>query len=115
MCLRLKFIPSPSVKSISYATNYLIKDIEVALEKYIWPKSSVLTKAQDGILTKISYKNHNIQVAPPNLNFSQKLRNALTALKEDPTIIIAKADKGDTVVVLDSAHYCSLAAKHLAA
>ena len=38
-----------------------------------------------------------------------------TSLKEDPPIIIAKADKGDMVVVLDSAHYFSLGAKHLAA
>ena len=36
------------------------------------------------------------------------------SLKEDPSIIIAKADNRDTVVVLDSAHYFSLAAKHLA-
>ena len=66
------------------------------------------------ILLEIRTKIYNIQVAPPKLNFSQRLRNALTALKEDSTIVIAKADKGDTVVVLDSAHYFDLAAKHLA-
>ena len=51
--LGLKFISNPSVKSVSYAVNYLIKDIEATFEKYIWLKSSVLTKAQDGILTKL--------------------------------------------------------------
>ena len=117
-CLELKFIPSLSVKGVSHAVNNLIIDIQAEFEKYIWPKSNVFTKAQDGILTQtllyIRNKIHNTQVAPPNVNYSQKLKIALSALKEDPTIIIAKADKGDTVVVLDSAHSYSLAAKHLA-
>ena len=39
---------------------------------------------------------------------------ALKSLKEDPNIIIAKADKGDSVVIMDSEHYHGLAAKHLA-
>ena len=56
----------------------------------------------------------SIEVVPPKVNFSQRLRKALTSLKEDSTIIIAKADKGDTVVVLDSTHYYDLATKHLA-
>ena len=65
-------------------------------------------------LSHIKNEIHNIQVAPPKSNFSQRLGNAPMSLKEDPTTIFAKADKGNTVVVLDSAHYFSLAAKHLA-
>ena len=106
------------MRGASCAVKYLIKDIVATFEKYIWTKSSVLTKTQVGIIDKmLSYINNRIlstQVAPPKLNFSQRLRNALTSLKEDPTIVIAKADKGDTVVVLDSAHYFRLAAEHLA-
>ena len=56
----------------------------------------------------------NIEVVPPKANFSQRLRAALKSQKEDPNIIIAKADKGDAVVILDSDHYYDLAAKHLA-
>ena len=41
------------------------------------------------------------------------LRIALKSLREDPNIIIAKANKGDTAVIMDSAHYHSLASKHL--
>ena len=66
------------------------------------------------ILCDINNKVHSVEVVPPILNFPQRLRKALTSLKEDPTIVIAKEDKGDTVVVLDVVHYCDLAAKHLA-
>ena len=52
-------------------------------------------------------------MVPPKSNFSQRLRMALKSLKEDPNIIIAKADKGDWVVVMDSEHYRGLAARHL--
>ena len=36
------------------------------------------------------------------------------SLKQDKSIIIAKADKGDTIVIMDSDHYFDLAHKHLA-
>ena len=50
----------------------------------------------------------------PQLNFPQRLKVALKLLREDPTIIVAKADKGDTVMVMmDVDHYYGLAAKHL--
>ena len=47
----------------------------------------------------------NIQVVPLMSNYSQRLRTALKSFKEDPYIIITKADKGDLVVVMDSEHY----------
>lgn len=116
--LGLKFISSPSPRSMSYAVNHLIKDIEASFEKYIWPKSSVLTNAQNAVMAKvlrdIKSKIYSVEVVPPKQNFPQRLKNALLSLKEDPTIVIAKADKGDTVVVLDALHYYDLAAKHLA-
>ena len=116
--LGLKFIRNPGIKNISGTINYLIKDIEAAFEKYIWPKSNVMTRAQDDIMAKtfscIKREILKIEVVPPRLNFPQRLRIALTSLREDLNIIIVKADKGDTVVVLNSAHYYSLAAKHLA-
>ena len=95
-----------------------MSDIEATFEKYIWPKSINLTRAQNDIMDKI-YSNirreiQSIQVVPPRPNFSQRLRMALKSLREDPNIIIAKADKGDSVVVMDSEQYYGLAAKHLA-
>ena len=116
--LGLKFIQVPSKKFISSALDGLLSDIEVTFDKYIWPKSNLFTRAQDSIMVKVlsNIKNmiHNMEVRPPKLNLSQRLRLALKSLKEDPNIIIAKADKGDAVVVLDSEHYHGLAAKHLA-
>ena len=66
------------------------------------------------VLSYILETISSIEVVPPKLNFPQRLNRALMSLKEDSTIIIAKADKGDTVVVMDSSHYYGLAAKHLA-
>ena len=66
------------------------------------------------ILRDIKNKVHNVEVAPPKLNLRQRLTKVLTSLKKDPTIVIAKVDKGDTVVVLDAVYYSEMAAKHLA-
>ena len=84
----------------------------------IWPKSNDLTRAQNDIMDQI-YSNirreiQSIQVVSPKPNFSQRLRMALKSLREDPSIIIAKADKGDSVVVINLEQYYGLAAKHLA-
>ena len=92
-------------KIFSSAIKDLLTDIEVTFEKYIWPKSRFFTRAQDNIMLTVllDIKNmvHNMEVRPPELNLSQRLRVALKSLKDDPSIIIAKADKGDAVVVLD--------------
>ena len=64
-----------------------------------------MTKAQNVVMADIKNKVYSVEVVPPKLNFPQRLRKALTSLKEDPTIVIAKADKGDTVVVFDAVHY----------
>ena len=115
--LGLKFIQAP-YKKIPGAKENLIVDIEVTFNKYIWPKSSYMTWAECDIMAKL--KDHikleiqNVQVVPPKSNFTQRLKMALKSLKEDPNIIIAKADKGDFVVVMDSEHYIGLTAKHLA-
>ena len=116
--LGLKFIQVHSNKYFSGAVNGLLHDTEAMFEIYIWPKSKFFTRAQDDIMVQMlsDIKNliHNMRVRPPKLNFSQRLKVALKSLKDDSNIIIAKAAKGDTVVVLDSEHYYGLAAKHLA-
>ena len=113
----VKIYSNPRQKYFLSAVDGLLKDIEATFEKYIWPKSCLFTKAQDNIMAKVlsdvKRMVQNMEVRPPMLNFSQRLRLALKSLKEDPNIIIAKADKGDTVVVMDSEHYYGLAIKHL--
>ena len=92
--------------------------MEATFDKYVWPKSRYMTRAQNETMTKIidniKIEIQKVQVVPPESNFTQRLKMALKSLKEDPNIIIAKADKGDSVVVMDSEHYLGLAAKHLA-
>ena len=77
-----------------------------------------LTRAQVDTIDKLFLDKldeiRNIKVLPPKANLPQRLRAALKSLKDDPNIIIAKPDKGDAVVILDSDHYHGLAAKHLA-
>ena len=72
-----------------------------------------MTRVQDDIMAKtFSYIKHEIlkvEMVPPRLNFPQRLKLALTSLKEDPNIINTKADKGDAGVAMDSTHYYSLA------
>ena len=118
MGLSLKFIQAPGKKIILDAVDCFMSDIEATLEKYIWPKSNNLTRDQcnimDEICSNIRCEIQSIQMVPPRPNFSQRLRMALKWLREDANIIIAKADKGDSVVVTDSEQYYGLAAKHLA-
>ena len=116
--LGLKFIQIPNRKYFSNALDGLLQDIEATFDKYIWPKSRSFTKVQNNImanvLSDIKQMIHSVEVRPPKLNLPMRLRRALISLKEDPSIIIAKADKGDAVVILDSEHYYGLANKHLA-
>ena len=81
LSLGLKFIINPGNRSIYGAVNYLIKDIEATFDKYIWPKSCVMTRAQNDIMAKIllniKREIHDIQVVPPKLNFPQRLKKAL--------------------------------------
>ena len=115
--LGLKFIQAPEYKSIFSASTHLIADIQATFDKYIWPKSKFLTKVQkntlNNVLLDIINNIQSVQTLPPLPNFPQRLKNALKSLREDQDIIIAKADKGDTVVIMDSTQYYSLACKHL--
>ena len=108
----------PKKKCLSGAVDCLMMDIEVTFEKYIWPKSNIMPRAQvatmDKLLLNIRNEIQNIEVVPPKANIPQRLRGALKSVREDPNIIIAKADKGNSVEILDSDHYYGLAAKHLA-
>ena len=61
----------------------------------------------DKVIDNIKLEIQNVQVmhAHPKSNFTQALKLALKSLKEEPNIITSKADKGDSVVVIDSEHY----------
>ena len=114
--LGLKFIQNPTHQHTILAPTQLLADIEATFEKYIWPKtmSAAQNNIMKGVFKHIRNKILAIETVPPRPNFSQRLKIALKSLREDPTIIISKADKGDAVVVMDADHYYGLAMKHLA-
>ena len=114
--LGLKFIQNPIHQHTILAPTQLLADIEATFEKYIWPKtmSAAQNNIMKGVFKHIRNKILAIETVPPRPNFSQRLKIALKSLREDPTIIISKADKGDAVVVMDADHYYGLAMKHLA-
>ena len=49
----------------------------------------------------------------PACNLDREEREALKSLKNNENIVITKADKGDTVVIMDTSQYASLAYGHL--
>ena len=50
---------------------------------------------------------------PPRSNLTKAERLALYRLKKNENIIITKADKGDTTVIMDASHLIELAHEHL--
>lgn len=116
--LGLKFINTPDPSYTSSAPLQILYDIQSTFEKYIFSKSATFTLAQKNSMRKVFWDLRRaikkIKVIPPRPNFTQRMRNALIALQQDESIIIAKADKGDTIVIMDSDHYFDLAHKHLA-
>ena len=55
----------------------------------------------------------NVEVLHPLPNLTRTERVALQHLKKNKKIIVTKADKGDTTVIMDSSHLVELAHKHL--
>ena len=75
--------------------------------------SAAQNNTMKGVFTHIK-KILAIETVPLDQIFSRRLKIALSSLREDPTIIIAKAGKGEPVVVTNVDHYYGLAMKHLA-
>ena len=116
--LGLKFIHTPDPSYLPSAPRQFLYDVQSTFEKYIFSKNPTLTLAQRTTMRKVFGDSRKaikkMKVIPPRPNFTQRMRNALISLKQDKSIIIAKADKGDTIVIMDSDHYFGLAHKHLA-
>ena len=94
--LGLKFIQNPIHKHAILAPNQLLADIEATFENYIWAKtmSAAQNNIMKGVFKHISNKILSIETVAPRLNFSLRLKITLKSLREDPTVNVAKADKG---------------------
>ena len=115
LSLGLKFIKSPS--SSLFATGTFIQDFEVCNNHWVSLHLTDLSKGSlsvmQGVCTSIKDQFAHVKphYVPPNL--SPCLYNALKSIKEDESIIISKADKGNVNVIMDVEQYLSLSHQHL--
>ena len=61
----------------------------------------------------IRFDLSKLETLQPKPNLSKAERRALRDLKRNENIVITKADKGDTMVIMDTSHLIELAHKHL--
>ena len=110
----LSFIPTQHTE---YTRNVLPRDFDNFIDKYISKWMRWIPNKANRILLDTSenmkYVLHECVHIPTFLNLSKQENKALQQLTEDKDIIIAKADKGDYVVVLPTSRYLELAHKHL--
>ena len=107
----LSFVPSPlKIPQLNYKN---------ALEKLRWKhknKFSLPNRSQrliDCSFEAIGYDLSNTEIVQPVPNLTRAERLALHRLEKIENLIITKADKGDTTVIMDTSHLVELAHKHL--
>ena len=109
------------VKNISKGTlspeeiAALVKGFNFAITPKKVPVSKILSSIETGIYNLSQTAKDTIRVGVTNIlrtcktpftaNISKKEQNALTNLRKDDTITILPADKGKSVVVMDSNEY----------
>ena len=127
----LKFIPSPGAR---YAKQELLrdwKDLERKMRlkfhfentkdtfKYhpFLQKSNFMPELGNSALENFLFQAkadiERMQIVRNNNNLTTDQRKALRSLKENKNIIIKKADKNSTTVVIDKALYINQGLKHL--
>ena len=67
----------------------------------------------DCTFESIKYNLSNTKILRPRTNLTKKERKALFGLKKNKDIIISKADKGDTIVIMNISQLVELAHEHL--
>lgn len=96
--------------------SILQKGLNFAITSSFVPKLDIVSEIEGGISNLSSGDKEIIRVEvskalksyrPPKANVTRKEREALKQLKNDESIVILKADKGNCTVVLDSDDYCS--------
>ena len=96
--------------------SILQKGFNFAITSNFVPKLDIVSEIEGGISNLSSGDKEIIRVEvskalksyrPPKSNVTRKERESLKQLKNDDSIIILKADKGNCTVVLDSDEYCS--------
>ena len=100
-------------KGLNYATDYTNKDVLqfiAQIEPVIEDIRDITTDERGQLRQQII---SSINSAKKTNNLSYDERQAINRLKNDDTIVIAKADKGNVTVVLDKVDYDSKIEEHL--
>ena len=114
----LSFIPSPQLDGPHCDVNKaLTRDLQTLKEEYIDRYTYELPKRACRILQccleSIRYDFGNVSAQKLRANLPTAERKALRDLIRNPDLIISKADKGDSTVVMSTEQYLELACKHL--
>ena len=86
---------------------------EKYIDRQMWSIPNRAKRMLQGILKGIEFDLDNVSLINVKLNLPKVERIALQRLKKDKCIIIAKADKGDSSVVLNTCGYLELAHPYL--
>ena len=107
----------PTVSSQKFSSEQLKLDFlklrDTYMTSYTKSASRAALNTLDRVTQTISQALLSIHCHASRDNLGPQLRKALGRLKEDNSIIISRADKGDQVVVMDTTHYTQLAWQHL--
>ena len=110
----LSFVPTQKSRCTQ---QELVKDLDNFKKRCIDKWMIELPNRARRILQKsiqsIEYDLQNCTCIPPIPNLSKQERMALRLLKKNDNVIISKANKGDSVVILPTTKYVELAHKHL--
>ena len=116
----LTFVPSPypnRTRQTRPSQKDVDKDLRNLKEKYIDKYTGKIPTRAERLLKcsltaiKFDLERLTIDSSKPNLTYGE--RHALRSLVKNRGLIISKADKGDTTVIMATPQYLELAYKHL--
>ena len=107
----LSFVPTPLAMSRPRFENALENLCHKYKNRFSLPNRS--ERLLDCSFEAIRYDLSRAEILQPEPYLTKAERLALHGLKKNKNIIITKADKGDTTVIMDTSHLIELAHKHL--
>ena len=107
----LSFVPTP-LKITTLNHERCLTKLR-ARYKYRFSLPTRTERLIDCTFEGIKYDLANTKILRPRTNLTKKERTALYRLKKNKDIIISKADKGDTTVIMNTSQLVELAHEHL--
>ena len=93
------------------------KDLDNLKNKYLSKYTGNMSKRSSRLLQcclkSIQYEFQNVSLVQPRHNLDRSESRSLNLLAKNKSLVVSKADKGDTTVIMNSLQYLDLAYKHL--